>query len=317
MTSRGQGSGVRSQGERMRRLFATGALFSCIFLPCLPIAASAATFSFDDIRYWVGTGDNRAALVIDWVENAADPPALVWGYRWDGVATGADMLRDVVTADNRLFAKFGGSIATPVSVYGLGYDTNDDGVFALDDSTTFNSVGIAITEPADAATSITSGDHYAEGWYLGFWHYGMATANPFDDGAWADAPNGMAGRNLANGDWDSWTYSPTFNFASFGVNPQAAPSPFPPGDYNQDGSVGMADFTRWKELYGSSDAAADGNGNGIVDAADYTIWRNNLGMGSSASSQPAAEVPEPHLGIVGLLTLFFVRRRRTRNTDPR
>jgi len=314
MTRRGQRSGVRGQRERMRLLFGMGALISCIFLACLPTAASADAFSFDDIRYWVGTGDNRAALVIDWVENGADPPALVWGYRWDGAATGADMLRDVVTADDRLFAKFGGSIADPVSVYGIGYDANDDGAFALDDATTFDDAGTAITEPADAATSINSGDHYAEGWYLGFWHYGTATANPFDGGAWADAPQGMAGHNLANGGWDSWTYSATFNFSAFAANPQAAPSPYSPGDYNQDGSINMMDFSRWKERFGSNDASADGNGNGIVDAADYTIWRNNLGMGSSAASAGSlAQVPEPNSCWLVLLVPMFLRSRKRRN----
>jgi hypothetical protein len=282
---------------------------------CLLAPANIArgdAFSFEDIQYWIGTGDNRAALVIDWVENAVDPPALVWGYRWDGAATGADMLRDVLVADDRLFAKLGSSMSSLVATYGIGYDANDDGIFALNDGTAFNADGIVVTDAADLAIANDPDDLYAEGWYTGFWHYGIASSNPYDGGAWADTPQGMATRNLTDGAWDSWTFSPTFNFASFAMNPLAAQSPFSSGDYDLDGVVSVADYARWKARYGSTDAAADGNGNGIVDAADYTVWRNNLGMGVSAASQPAAEVPEPHLAIVGLLTLLVIRRRTIR-----
>ena len=275
--------------------------------------ASGSTFSLDDIRYWVGSGANRAAIVIDWGENAADPPALVWGYRWDGAATGADMLSDVLAADDRLFAKLGGSAANPAAVYGLGYDADDDGTFTLDDATTFNAAGIAITGAADAAIATDPGDFYAEGWYTGFWHYGSASSNPFDGDSWADAPEGMAGRDLTDGGWDSWTFSPTFNFASFAENPQAAESPFPPGDYDQNGSVGLSDYARWKERYGTNDTWADGNGNGIVDAADYTMWRNHVGMGSAMTAQQSRNVPEPASALLAIAALVLIRLATQRN----
>jgi hypothetical protein len=65
------------------------------------------------------------------------------------------------------------------------------------------------------------------------------------------------------------------------------------GDYNWDGTVNSADYTKWKQHIGESSTLgalqADGNLNGIVDAADYTIWRNNVGLsliavGSGAGS---------------------------------
>ena len=296
-TRQGAGSRVAS--------FRSYAIFACVFATRFASAASGSTFSFDDIRYWVGSGANRAAMVIDWGENAADPPALVWGYRWDGQATGADMLSDVLAADDRLFAKLGGSLANPTAVYGLGYDADDDGTFTLDDGTTFNAAGIAITGAADLAIATDAGDFYAEGWYTGFWHYGSASSNPFDGDSWADAPKGIAGRDLTDGGWDSWTFSPTFNFSSFAVNPQAAPSPFPPGDYDQNGSVGMSDYLRWKERYGSHDPAADGNGNGLVDAADYTIWRNTFSMGAGAVSSEWHMVPEPTTALLAVVVVMF------------
>ena len=117
---------------------------ACVFV-LMPTLVIAAPFTFDDIDYWVGTGSNRAAFVIDWVENSTEPPALVWGYRWDGTANGRDMLTAIVAADDRLFAKLGDTSANPVAVYGLGYDADDDGEFALDDDTAFDADGIAFT----------------------------------------------------------------------------------------------------------------------------------------------------------------------------
>jgi glucose/arabinose dehydrogenase len=69
------------------------------------------------------------------------------------------------------------------------------------------------------------------------------------------------------------------------------------GDYDADGDVDGADYLMWKELYGTSNPAADGNGDGDVNAADYTVWRNNLGnsvhnLGSGSGGGPTG-VPEP------------------------
>lgn len=61
-------------------------------------------FTFDMIENWTGTGENRAALVIQWNDaDGRDAAALVFGYRWDGVATGFDMFRDVTLNNPQLF----------------------------------------------------------------------------------------------------------------------------------------------------------------------------------------------------------------------
>ena len=60
-----------------------------------------ASFSFDDIQFWVGSGSKRAALVIEW-HDGNRPDAMVWGYRWDGEATGHDMIVAIAQADPRL-----------------------------------------------------------------------------------------------------------------------------------------------------------------------------------------------------------------------
>ena len=83
------------------------------------------------------------------------------------------------------------------------------------------------------------------------------------------------------------------------------------GDYNGNGVVDAADYTIWKDSFGSTaDLAADGNGNGVIDAADYTIWKDNFG--SSLSGSAVASVPEPATCTLGLLLLVGLVIQRSR-----
>ncbi|MCA9184969.1 MAG: hypothetical protein R3E01_30605 [Pirellulaceae bacterium] len=74
------------------------------------------------------------------------------------------------------------------------------------------------------------------------------------------------------------------------------------GDYNGNSAVDAADYTVWKDSFGSvTELAADGNGNGVIDAADYTIWKDNFG----ASIDLAVSVPESSSALV-LLSLVSI-----------
>ena len=66
------------------------------------------------------------------------------------------------------------------------------------------------------------------------------------------------------------------------------------GDYDGDGKVDGADYTVWKEAFGSQgpNLHADGNRNHVVDAADYTIWRDAVST-AGTSSLEKLNVPEP------------------------
>jgi hypothetical protein len=224
------------------------------------------------------------------------------------------MLRAVVTSDDRLFAKFGGSPGNESTVYGLGYDANHDGQFAIDDQTSFDANGIAYSGPADLAVSTTPADYYAEGWFTGFWHYGVAASDPYSGGQWSDSPAGMTSRALVDGAWDSWAFqSSTFPpFTTYANNPQAAvpPPALMLGNYNGDDRVDAADYDVWKSTFGStSRLAADGNHNGFVDAADYTIWRDHLGQmaGSASSAFGVAEPSTLLLAFCFLCALWPIR----------
>jgi T5SS/PEP-CTERM-associated repeat protein len=68
------------------------------------------------------------------------------------------------------------------------------------------------------------------------------------------------------------------------------------GDFNLDGRVDTADYTVWRNKFGTNFITADASGNGSVDQADYNIWKANYGAvaanGGGAVSSIAA-VPEP------------------------
>jgi cyclophilin family peptidyl-prolyl cis-trans isomerase len=90
----------------------------------------------------------------------------------------------------------------------------------------------------------------------------------------------------------------------------------PDGDYDFNGVVNAADFSVWKNSFGSTtDVAADGNGDGVVNSADYTVWRNSLVLGTGSISEPGNVVPEPTSAVLFLAFLLVnsaIRRPRRR-----
>ncbi len=285
----------------MRRGKAEGgrrkALLAGVFALCGLGSANAAVASLDDILFWVGEGANRAGIAIDWDGDRATDEALAWGFRWDGAATGEDMLRAGIAADARLFAKLGDNGPLGVAVRGLGYDANGDGAFALDDGTQFDSGGVAASGPADGAAAVDPGDLYREGWFTGVWSYAIANANPWNgDAAWTYSAVGAAGRPLVDGAWDSWAFTPTFRPTAFAANASpAAPSAIlGSADFDADGQVDGNDFLAWQRGVGLTAGAlrahGDANGDGAVDALDLVVWKTHFGTSTAVSA--ASAVPE-------------------------
>ncbi|MGI9429914.1 MAG: hypothetical protein ACR2NM_14730 [Bythopirellula sp.] len=271
---------------------------------CAAAAATAESFSnWEDVRFWVGSGTKQALLTIDWNGDSSSDAALAWGFRWDGAATAESMLRDVLQADDRLFAKLGANMGFGVAVYGLGYDANDDGQFSLDDGTGFDADGIAISGPTDLTESDDAADLYREGWEAGFWHIATASENPLTgEGSWASASFGVSGVPLTDGRWTSLAFTlDTESTTAFADNLQAASARFAIGDFQHDGAVDELDLAIWNVGYGTAGSASqqtgDANGDTDVDGRDYLLWQRNF---SPASGNPIASltIPEPSTALL-------------------
>ncbi len=237
---------------------------------------------FDDIRFWAGTGENRAALVVDWDHTSATDQSLVWGYRWDGAATGEEMLWAIVQADARLYLRHGADGTFGLPIYGFGYDENNDGQFAITTNVSFTTEGFAETSVPDQpprlpAEAANENDRYAEGFFTGFWHYATSAGSPFGEGEWTSSDEGLTSRDLSDGDWDGWTYETPASLtpAGFPETPIAATAPFSP-DYDADGDVDGTDLLLWQRDFAS----------GLVDADDLAQWQQAYG-----------NQPPPHVGL--------------------
>lgn len=149
------------------------------------LASSALSYrshalSLDDVQFWTGSGTNRAALVIHWsapevLNNTSVPSpvaekSMAWGYRWNGASTAKNMFDAIVAADHRLFVA-NHQYSFGFSVFAIGYDLNNNGVFGIRVGSTnvyamnaFTNGQVAFdTDQPDAAESLDPGDLFWSG----------------------------------------------------------------------------------------------------------------------------------------------------------
>ncbi|MEM1157807.1 MAG: hypothetical protein AAGH72_06095 [Verrucomicrobiota bacterium] len=160
-------------------------------------ARSQTVVDFSGITYWVGSGSNEAAMVIDW-NNGSTMESFVWGYRWDGMATGMDMLEAITTDDARL--EYNPVPGFPTAVYAFYYDFDGDGGGFVQ-----GAIGV------EDGSANDPDDYYAEGWLGGFWSYWLNSPSspgdePYNGGDWEFSAVGMADRDLFDGAWDGWSF---------------------------------------------------------------------------------------------------------------
>lgn len=206
-------------------------------------------FTFDMIESWAGEGSNQAALVIQW-NDSKETSALVFGYRWNGQATGADMIRAVVAANPQLYGLIQyTNVSSPTdpnggyTINGFGWDRDADGDIALIDTGHGNQVyesenGLFIHPrgyvPGQGGSSDydydnwkarDNDDFWGAGWYISYWSYWVkeGQADSFGYSGW-----GASGRVLQNGSWDGWNFSLNM-MPSDWKKFKAAPSPIPDG----------------------------------------------------------------------------------------
>jgi len=213
-------------------------LFVPLALAGLFFASKSQAVSRDDIRLWAGSGTNRAAMVVEWstpessgyttVPAPVADKTFVWGYRFNGTATGAQMLAAILAADPRLYVV--ASEAGGTYVEGIGYNLKGDGGIGITDgsSTNYFPNGFLTnaTVDVDAAAPLNTNDLYWGGYFGPNWELwnelgdagGLLTApdrgtnsywtpddpeNPYSGvhGQWEYAQVGLDGLALTNGSW--------------------------------------------------------------------------------------------------------------------
>ncbi len=170
--------------------------------------ASAIT-SFSDIDYWVGSGANEAALIVDF-NDGASTEAWAWGYRWTGSASGAEMIDAIASADPNFTILFSGTVSAGFFLGTITYD---------------GSAGLQ-TETND----FTPGVDENWGYYL------APDTTAADANNWVASGSGASDRMLSDGAWDAWSfgnYDPnTFAHLAPPDTGQAAAAPVPePGSF--------------------------------------------------------------------------------------
>ena len=160
---------------------------SGILLALLFFSTRGFALSLDDVQFWTGSGTNRAALVIHWsapevknnnsVPNPVAEKSIAWGYRWNGTTnTAQDMFNAIVAADHRLFVTESQPGQFGTSIYGIGYDLNNNGVFGvrigtnvLAENVFTNGQHAFDSENPDAGQSLDPGDLFWSGFFGPSW----------------------------------------------------------------------------------------------------------------------------------------------------
>ena len=173
------------------------------------LASGTTIATSDDLDFIIGSGDNLSVLVIDF--NNASGSSFAWGYRWDGEATGADLLAAVAAADSNLLID-SNTFLNDVSYFdgsaqSSAQGSSDTGNFwsyfiAGGSAETFDASFNPAGQVAVSGAGITLPDSYTQ------------------------STSGTAGRLLENGSWDAFSFGPFPTPPSSGA-PFAAAVPEP------------------------------------------------------------------------------------------
>ncbi len=217
-------------------------IIASLALASLLAAHKSEAVSLDEIQFWAGTGTNRAALVIEWSTpetfvgpfGSSSVPApiadksVVWGYRFNGSATGTEMLKAIIATDPTLAVAIKTTFGTYVE--GICYRLSGAGLSGIQDGAQTNYFTdrflTNVTVDIDAAGPVLSGDLYWGGYYGPNWEvwteagasggftnapdrgtnsYWTSTdpiyASSGYHGEWELAQLGLDGMTLTNGSW--------------------------------------------------------------------------------------------------------------------
>ena len=242
--SRADPSGYRQNGVTLKYAFVVRTSFGwkTLLLPLLTLGVilghptpSAASTTFDSIKFWTGTGTNKAAMVIQW-NDGGTPTSMVWGYRWSGEATGIDMLKAI--AGSTVSREDGQSTFLPDT------STGADPRLALSLVNYSGDSALRGLVFTDREVVRTQND-----WSTGYWEYSIYGGsfnyypyNPegnsilttysktgtytYSNVNWFSSPIGASDRILIDGSWDAFSFASGFTSTPV-VEPALALPPSP------------------------------------------------------------------------------------------
>ena len=107
---------------------AATALCAIVALPVVAaIPAVPYADTFDNIKYWVGNGTNKCAVVIDFNDDNVANCSFAWGYRWNGNAPSMTAILGEITANDPRLKMFASPGMWGTFVEAFGYDADGDG----------------------------------------------------------------------------------------------------------------------------------------------------------------------------------------------
>jgi len=227
-----------------------------ITLPLVGLQAQSTVNSFDDIRFWVGSGSKKSVVVLQW-NDGKQPSSLAWGFRWDGDRHGIQMLT-ALAGTTIIREPYGGPVVEMLSgadpritlvlerfgfgdaIYSVVY--NDNGVVrtAADWSSSFWQYSLFAGE-FDYYTY-----NFATEAFDGPFLYEQIGSTLYRDVQWFEAPIGASDRMLVDESWDGWSFAPGF-ISSPIQKPVAATLPLPATTV---GWLGSQPVIRWNSLSG-------------------------------------------------------------------
>lgn len=241
---------------------------------------TTTALTFADVQYWVGTGTNEAAFAVQW-NDGKNPDALVWGFRWNGNATGEDMLKAIAKADHRFFSLLYQGTQFGSAIGGLGFDLNGANSNALykngDVMYPYYPVNGIVNTSAydfDQYTAADAADHWSSGWATnGYWSYWVKDPTDADFGY---SGVGATTRALVNGSWDVWNFNQ--NFTELPISSTMTPvSPY----------VSSTNFTNGyfmvnEDWYGHTNGSVNFiDNNGQINYRVYSNANNNHAFGAT------------------------------------
>jgi len=163
--------------------------------------------SFNQIKYWVGSGKDSAAVVIDWYLDGSE--TYVWGYLFDGQSTGIELLYTLAAEDPRFYMLVYAETEYGSAIGGMGVNPSSTGRKCITKTgytpqcageSGIISLG---SYDFDGWSAITAGAYWSGGWMNGYWSYHTRN-NSTSDFEYSQV--GASSRIILPGSWDAWGY---------------------------------------------------------------------------------------------------------------